>query len=508
MSVIGPGGRLGRRQLLACAAGSAMVSLAAGAMTIPRSAVSSWDIFTDVLVVGSGAAGVCAALGARAQDARVLLIESLAGFGGTTALSPGVVYAGGGTALQRSLAIEDSVEAMYDFLLAIGSPHQPLDKLQRYCEESAAHFDWLVAQGLSYGNRLSEAGGLPGETDSLFYSGNELAWPARDLAAPAPRGHVPQGLWGSGGLTLMEALLGRAVKARVGLQANARAEQLVVESDGRIAGALIDVAGARRLVRTRRGVVLAAGGFIRNREMVRRCAPQLYDCAGLWGSAGDQGGGINMGIAAGAASQRMHQGLVMISAAGNQNIASGVLVNASGQRFVAEDSFAGILGDAIGYHQGGRAWLITDNNLVLPGESSGLRQQATANSIGDIAVALGLPRGILQQTVAYYNRHAANGIDPLFRKQPPGLRPLQGPPYRAWDLSVFDDHCHAHTLGGLHTAPDGQVLSSLGETIPGLYAAGRTTAGLPGAPYAARGLSIGDCSFFGRLAGAAVAREP
>lgn len=475
-------------------------------MTLPRSAVTAWDIFTDVLVIGSGAAGVCAALAARAQDARVLLIESQTGFGGATALSPGVVYAGGGTALQRGLAIEDSVEAMYDYLLAAGSPHQPLEKLQRYCEESAAHFDWLVAQGLDYASRLSAPGALPGETDCLFYSGNELALPAREVAAPAPRGHVTVGVWGSGGASMMEALLRRAVEARVGVQANARAEQLVIESDGRVAGAVINVAGARRLVQTRRGVVLAAGGFIRNRQMVRGCAPELYDCAGLWGSAEDTGEGINIGIAAGAASQRMHQGLVMIEAAGAYNLVSGVLVNTSGQRFVAEDSFAGILGDAIAYHQGGSARLITDNNTVLPANGAGFRQLATANSIGDLAVALELPRGVLQQTVAYYNRHAANGVDPLFRKQPPALRPLQGPPYRAWDLSIFDGQCHAHTLGGLHTAVDGQVLSSLGETIPGLYAAGRTTAGLPGAPYAARGLSLGDCSFFGRLAGAAAAR--
>ena len=63
----------------------------------------------------------------------------------------------------------------------------------------------------------------------------------------------------------------------------------------------------------------------------------------------------------------------------------------------------------------------------------------------------------------------------------------------------------AHTFGGLHTTVDGQVLDGFGDAIPGLYAAGRTAAGLPAAPYIASGLSVGDCTFFGRRAGLAAA---
>ena len=85
------------------------------------------------------------------------------------------------------------------------------------------------------------------------------------------------------------------------------------------------------------------------------------------------------------------------------------------------------------------------------------------------------------------------------------MRPLQGPPYKAWDLSVEKAFFPAHTFGGLRTTVDGQVLSSFGEVIPGLYAAGRNTAGLPTAPYIASGLSVGDATFFGRRAGRAAA---
>jgi 3-oxo-5alpha-steroid 4-dehydrogenase len=285
------------------------------------------------------------------------------------------------------------------------------------------------------------------------------------------------------------------------MQANDFGEQLVVESDGRVVGAIVSMAGNRQSVHARRGVVLACGGFVHNREMLRQYAPELYDCSIPGGNAGDLGSGINMAIAVGAASQRMHQGFAVMPIYPPEAILSGVLVNAAGQRFISEESCDGVLGDAIAYHQGGRAWLITDHESSFRGEQDKFRQVAVANSIGDIAAQLEFPKGSLQHTLAYYNRHAVNGEDPLFRKRRPWLRPLQGPPYKAWDLSVDQAFFPAHTLGGLQTTVDGEVRNSFGELIPGLFAAGRTTAGLPSAPYAASGLSVGDCTFFGRRAG-------
>ena len=78
------------------------------------------------------------------------------------------------------------------------------------------------------------------------------------------------------------------------------------------------------------------------------------------------------------------------------------------------------------------------------------------------------------------------------------------PPYFAYDLSVETAFFPAHTFGGLHTSVNGEVMDAWGEAIPGLYAAGRTSSGLPTSPYIASGISLGDCSFFGRLAGQAV----
>ena len=121
---------LRRRDLLAGFGAVATAGLAAGAAALPAAAVTSWDMSADVLVAGSGAAGASAAIEARRAGADVLLIESLPRFGGSSAISAGVVYAGGGTALQRALGVEDSVEAMFSFISGAGGRHPPLANIR------------------------------------------------------------------------------------------------------------------------------------------------------------------------------------------------------------------------------------------------------------------------------------------------------------------------------------------------------------------------------------------
>ena len=119
---------------------------------------------------------------------------------------------------------------------------------------------------------------------------------------------------------------------------------------------------------------------------------------------------------------------------------------------------------------------------------------------------MGLPAGSLQATVDLYNRHAAAGEDPLFHKGPAWVRPLV-PPIGAVDLRIGAAPYAPFTLGGLETTVSGEVLDLAGAAIPGLFAAGRTTAGVCSFGYAS-GLSIGDSTMFGRFAGASAAAAP
>jgi predicted oxidoreductase len=102
--------------------------------------------------------------------------------------------------------------------------------------------------------------------------------------------------------------------------------------------------------------------------------------------------------------------------------------------------------------------------------------------------------------MATYNEHAGRGEDPIFRKARECLQPLARPPFAALDFTTKSALYTVFTLGGLHTNPDGQVLSPDGEIVPALYAAGRTTSGLAAQGYSS-GLSLADATFFGRMAG-------
>ncbi|MFT6368323.1 MAG: 3-oxo-5alpha-steroid 4-dehydrogenase, partial [Bacteroidia bacterium] len=157
---------ISRRHLLTGMGASAATTFAAGAGAVSSSQIKSWDIYTDVLVAGSGAGGLSAAIEARASGADVLVIESLSKFGGSSAMSGGVIYAGGGTSLQRALGIEDSPEDMYNFIANAGGKHPQLDKIQLYCEQSVTHFDWLTKLDVPYSEKFTAEKGLPMRDES------------------------------------------------------------------------------------------------------------------------------------------------------------------------------------------------------------------------------------------------------------------------------------------------------------------------------------------------------
>ncbi len=496
-----------RRSLLAAlATSSAGIALSqhssAGTRVAADShAIKQWDLVTDVLVAGSGAAGISAAIDARRGGAEVLVIEKLNKLGGSSALSGGVIYAGGGTALQKALGFSDSVESMYHYIAHSGRKHPHLDKIQRYCEQSVAHFDWLVDNGVPYNKLFSDGKGLGFDEASLYYSGSEEAWPWRDECKPAPRGHVPWEKGHQGGKRLMRSLLASAKKLGVKTQKRVSGERLVVESDGRVTGMLVDIKGERVAIKAKRGIVLACGGFIHNREMVKLYAPELYDCSVPWANAGDLGIGIQMGMGAGAAALRMDQGFAIGPIYPPENTIAGIAVNQMGQRLTSEEGYHAVMGNIVTYKQDGIAYFICDKDSDRPQGDDNQPLVAEANTIKELEQKAGFPLGSLQMSVNYYNEHAKNGEDPMFHKSKKYLSPIDKPPFKVYDLSVDKSMYSSHTFGGLQTNVDSQVINVWGEVIDGLYAAGRNTSGLPTSPYIASGISVGDCTFFGRQAG-------
>ncbi|MBY0275897.1 FAD-dependent oxidoreductase, partial [Candidatus Binatia bacterium] len=148
---------------------------------------------TDVIVVGLGIAGCSAALGAREAGADVVALECAGTPGGTSAMSGGVLYLGGGTSVQRACGFEDSADAMHRFLDAALGPGADADRLAAYCAGSLEHFDWLVGLGMPFRAAFCDEPNRESADDSaLIFSGGEDSFPFDEITPPVPRGHKPQ----------------------------------------------------------------------------------------------------------------------------------------------------------------------------------------------------------------------------------------------------------------------------------------------------------------------------
>ena len=473
--------------------------------------INRWDMETDIAVVGFGGAGGCAAIEATEAGAAVVVFEAASDIGGSTALSGGELYLGGngGTAVQKQHGFSDSSKNMFDYLVMQHAPQGDEEKIRAYVDGASAHFDWLVAQGVPFkGTFLDERLVEPMTDDTLIWCGNEKAWPEIEHCTPVPRGHVVQMEGMGAGRVLMETLQKKATELGVTIQCESRALCLVVSNDGEVEGLVVRKDGQEITCRANSGIVLCAGGFIMNDEMVKTYAPRLTRAQPV-GNPGDTGSGIQMGISVGGAAINMHEGFASIPFYPPATTTFGIIVTDKGQRFINEDAYHGRVGTNLLEQNCQRAYLILDVEAYGTYEDMNFLNAdivATGDSIEELEQALDMTNGALTRTLQIYNEHAANGKDPLFHKQPEWLRPLEAP-YVSLDVSP-DRGCFvpSFTLGGLDTLPTGEVKRPDGSVIPGLYAAGRTAAGVPrrGAGYNS-GISVGDATFSGRRAGAAAA---
>ena len=529
-----------------------------------------WDDTADVVIVGYGGAGICAALELVENGASVIAIDRFNG-GGATAFSGGVVYAAG-TDIQRQNGVVDDPDNMMKYLrLEVGDVVKP-ETLKRFCEQSAGNLQWLQAHGVVFGTKLyTGKTTYPPEGYFLQYSGNEKVEAYCREARPAPRGHRTLGR-GFTGNKLYRALRETADRSAISKRLHTIVQSLVVDGNGRVVGvAALELPAAKhaehqkyydkfpptapfkeskaeaankaarameqehgqlRYIRAKTGVILSTGGFVFNLDMLSQHAPTLakhYKTMMRLGTLGDDGTAVKLGTALGADTVGMDAMFVGRVQSPPAALLDGILVNQAGDRFANEAVYVGTLGRAIAAQPEGKAWLIMSTKDIR----KAMRQVATdgvdafmrfgapamlnlllggtkrARDLDVLAEKCGINPNRLRQTVRRYEDLVRNRHDDDFSKLKDHLKSLGNGPYVAMNVSLANRYSFItfHTLGGLALdEATGAVRRADGSTIPGLYAAGRATGSIPSRTYIS-GLSLADCVFTGRRAAQSCLQE-
>lgn len=493
-------------------------------------------VSSDVVVVGFGAAGACAAIEAAESGAEVLVLDRFGG-GGATAISGGVLYAGGGTRQQVAAGIEDTPQAMLDYLRAEVGDAVAETTLRRFCAGSVAMLNWLAERGVPFDARLCPyKTSYPTDRHYLYESGSERSF--ADLAPPAPRGHRTLGR-GTSGRVLFARLAAAVRDRRVTVLTQTRAVRLVT-AGGRVTGVECRTLSSRAhrvlhrlsvkpggyapglgralhravtwledrysrplLIEARRGVVLCAGGFVFDRAMMREHAPDYRGGLPL-GTPGDDGSGIRLGVLAGGDTRHLGRVTLWRFLSPPSALLRGLLVDRGGRRVCDEARYGAAVGDAILRSPGGRAWLLIDAEVRAEARRQVWEQTLWFQRLQ--AWWLLGPGRTTAPTLGEVARRA--GVDPAGLASTATAKPLAGPPYSLIDVSVrhrIAVPAPMLTLGGLRVDEEtGQVLRPDSGGVPGLYAAGRTAAGVCSSSYVS-GLSLADCVFSGRRAGRSAA---
>jgi len=529
-----------RRAFIGGAIGAAAIGVAAGFgggyLLAPKTASnlvlqipSSWDDEADVVVIGGGGAGLAAAVGALEGGAKVIVLEKAAAAGGTTALSGGgmwipnsslAVAAGGPNTISQSNLTE--------YLTTIGAGEEDQDLISAYLQAGPGFVDHLIN---TYGMKFSLA-----TTFVCYYNvpGSQGAG-----LQVSPTGGGP-GISGAG-KGIIQTLQGAITNMGGTIMNSTPAVALYQDATGRILGVQAQSNGSTINIKAGKGVVLAAGGYDNNADMMAfyQRGPQKFTSA----VAGNTGDGILMAMAAGAAIRNMNNawgcphyntGSTPIADWGLIRGKPGtIIVNKAGNRFANESSAYPVINRSFFEWDTGiydypniPGYTIVDSDCVkhygfvtyVPGAAQP-SFVASANTIQDLATALGIDPNGLTATVNQFNGYVATGVDPDFhrgefsfdqntcgdptRKDLKNicLGPIMTPPFYGLEI----DPGTIGTSGGPRINGNGQVLDQQGNPMAGLYAAGNDSASPFGAAYPGGGATVGPACVFGWLAGKAAA---
>ena len=539
-----------------------------------------WSEVADLVVVGLGGAGVAAALEALERGLSVIAVDRYEG-GGSTVANGGIYYAGGGTSIQKEAGEEDTPEEMYKYLKIEVGDVVADSTLRRFVDESVPTIDWILEHGGKLKGKVwRKKASYPPLDYFLYHSDNSLVANYRKQAKPAARGHrcyTTNGkkAWGLGG-GIYNPLRDSAIRLGLKFHRYSEARQLVMDSSGRVIGvkilsipsgsatavkfaryikradkflamlppalpfaaitigigsyylrkamAIESTARQTHWIRAREGVLLSTGGFIMNPKMVAHHAPN-YQKGMPNGALGDQGSGIYLGMSAGGVTTMMDKISAWRFINPPKAWSDAIVVNTKGRRFVDETVYGATLGEHIGDHQGGIAYIIYDaaarkaafkqamDPIIVPFQRDVtllnlLFNYKKAPTLDALAVKTGIDTIGLSKTVAAYNRAALGEEPDQFGKERADIQPIANGPFYAMDISVASRllPLPVVSFGGLRIEEtSGHVLDKAGKSIAGLYAAGRTAIGVASNTYVS-GLSYADCVFSGRRVARSIAR--
>jgi succinate dehydrogenase/fumarate reductase flavoprotein subunit len=253
------------------------------------------------------------------------------------------------------------------------------------------------------------------------------------------------------------------------------------------------------------GVVVAAGGFVLNPEMVAAYAPRLealFKRGMALGNSHDDGLGIRLGESVGGVADHMEGAFFTSPFYPPEETLKGIVVNRLGRRFVNEDAYHSRVSAFVFDQPGQAAWLILDS-ATMTEPAYGFQPLVDGwDTVEEMERALGIPGGALVATMTAYNAAAAQGHDPDQGKAAAYLVPLDQGPWGAYDLTPGACFYSGFSCGGLRVTPDGELLRADGAVVPGVYAAGACASNiaLDGRGYSS-GTQLGEASFFGRRSG-------
>lgn len=526
--------------------------------------VRNWDRETDVVVLGSGAAGLAAALTAAVRGASVVMFEKASTIGGTTAVSGGVVWV---PAHERVPGLDLPVEDAIDYLRAqsLGYLDDALvETLVRTAAEAVAFLEansevrFEVAEGFP-DYKPEFPGGKPFGGRSLSplpYAFSRLGeWQERITEFPhdfsnvgidaETRARINPGIEAGSedlrvaGTALVAGLLKGLLDRGVVPETDSRAVELIGEG-GRIVGVRVQKADGNILMRARRGVVLATGGFEWDAGLV--AAFLRGPMRGAVSPPNNTGDGLRMAMAHGSALGNMGEAwwvpIVQIpgdTISGHPRSRSvrlertrprSIIVNSQGKRFLNEageyNSMSGPFQylDPVAGYINDPSWIVFDAGHLRRYGFLGVEPGADApewfNASADpaaLAAKAGIDPDGLADTLERWNKHVAQGGDPDFGRGTSA--------YDGWWGDTSQDTVVARTLGPLDEAPyyavpvrigamgtkggpltdaHGRVQHVFGRDIPGLYAAGNAMAGVTGKAYGGAGGTICPALVFGYLA--------